>query len=328
MDSLLFALNAVTPLILMVGIGYTLKKLGLMNQFFAKAANKLVFRLFLPIKLFLNIYKIGSLGSIDFGYIGYALSAILVLFAIAIPVAMATTKKGDRRGPLLQVSFRSNFALLGVALSHSLFGEEGIAAATLLSALVVPTFNILAVISLSVFGVGGRAPSPKKILMDIVKNPLIQCVAAGLAALGLRTLFTLWDIAFRLKNIQPVFTTLTYLGEVATPLSLLVLGAQFEFSAIAALRKEIIAGTLMRTLVAPLLGIGFAWLFLADHFSGAHFASFVCLFGTPAAVSSATMAQEMGSDATLAGQLLVWTTLLSPLTIFIASFLLRMAGIL
>ena len=54
--------------------------------------------------------------------VGGIVIAILVLFAIAIPVAMATTKKGDRRGPLLQVSFRSNFALLGVALS-SLFLE-------------------------------------------------------------------------------------------------------------------------------------------------------------------------------------------------------------
>jgi predicted permease len=39
------------------------------------------------------------------------------------------------------------------------------------------------------------------------------------------------------------------------------------------------------------------------------------------------MAQEMENDAALAGQYVVWTTLVSALSIFLASFLLRMAGI-
>jgi predicted permease len=328
MDSLIFAINAVTPLIALVAIGYFLKRIEWMNGDLAKKINRLVFHVFLPATLFLNVYKIENPGSMEFGYILYAMAMVLSVFLVALAVIVLTIPQKKRRGALLQAAFRSNCALVGIPLADALFGDEGVIAATLLSAVIVPSLNALAVVSLSLFREGEEKASVKQVLLGIVKNPLIQCVAAGLAALGLRTLFTQWDIAFRLKNIQPVFTTLTYLGEVATPLSLLVLGAQFEFSAIAALRKEIIAGTLMRTLVAPLLGIGFAWLFLADHFSGAHFASFVCLFGTPAAVSSATMAQEMGSDATLAGQLLVWTTLLSPLTIFIASCLLRMAGIL
>jgi len=39
------------------------------------------------------------------------------------------------------------------------------------------------------------------------------------------------------------------------------------------------------------------------------------------------MAQEMGADHTLAGQLVVWTTLISALTVFVASFLLKLANI-
>ena len=55
MDSLIFAINAVAPIILVVAIGYLLKKKGFMNAEFARAANKLVFRIFLPSMLFLNI---------------------------------------------------------------------------------------------------------------------------------------------------------------------------------------------------------------------------------------------------------------------------------
>jgi predicted permease len=107
----------------------------------------------------------------------------------------------------------------------------------------------------------------------------------------------------------------------------LVLGAQFEFSAVSSLRREIIFGTIARTLVVPLLGIGVAFLFFRNVFEGAHFAAFVAMFCTPVAVSSVPMAQEMKGDAALAGQLVVWTTLASALSVFIASWLLKLAGV-
>lgn len=327
MDSFLFAVNAVLPLILLVGTGYLLKQLGLMNTDLAKGANKLVFRVFLPITLFLNIYKLEGFTSLSFGYIGYALCVIFLLFCFAIPLSCVFTRDPLRRGPLIQVTFRSNFALVGLPLASALFGEAGITAAALLSALSIPLYNILAVISLSLFSHEGKQPSTKRILLDILKNPLILSVLFGLLALLVRSCFIRLGISFRLSNMTAVYEAAQQLSSLSTPLALLVLGAQFEFSAIKALRREIIAGTLARVLVAPLLGIGIASLFFRERFSGAEFAALVALFATPVAVSSLPMAQEMGNDAQLAGQLVVWTTLLSAVTIFAASLLLRLGGI-
>jgi predicted permease len=134
-------------------------------------------------------------------------------------------------------------------------------------------------------------------------------------------------ISFRLSDIEPLYKALTYLSNLATPLALLALGAQFEFSAVAALRREIVFGTLMRTVAVPLLAIGLAALLFADRFGGAHFAAFIAMFATPVSISSVPMAQEMKADATLAGQLVVWSTLTSALTIFLFSFFLRLGGI-
>ena len=120
---------------------------------------------------------------------------------------------------------------------------------------------------------------------------------------------------------------LGYLSNLATPLALLVLGVQFEFSAVKEMKKEIVFGTLARTVLAPALAIGVAFLFLKEQFSGAHFAAFVAMFATPVAVSSVPMAQEMKGDASLAGQLVVWTTLASALSVFFASWLLKLAGV-
>ena len=327
MDSLLFALNAVAPIIITVAIGYLLKKRGFMSADFARAANKLVFRIFLPAMLFLNVYKIGGVGDISLGYIAYTVIAVALIFAIALPAVMAFTKKADRRGALLQATFRSNYALIGIPLAQSLYGDEGTAVATLLSVVSIPLLNVLAVVSLSLFRDDGVKPSAKKILANILKNPLILSVLAGLAALFVRALFSKTGIAFRLSDIKPIYTALGYLSNLATPLALLVLGAQFEFSAISSLRREIIFGTLVRTVAVPLFAIGTAFLFFSNSFSGAHFAAFVAMFATPVAVSSVPMAQEMKADAALAGQLVVWSTLVSGFTVFLAAFLLRAVGI-
>ncbi len=328
MDSLIFAFNAVAPIITMVAIGYFLKRIGWMSESFAKSANKLVFRLFLPAMLFMNVYKIDTVGSIQMGYIWYSIVVVLVIFAISIPAVIFITHRRACRGVLLQSIFRSNYALIGIPLAQSLFGDSGVMVASLLSAAIIPLFNILAVISLSLFrGTEGKPTKLRTVLMDIVRNPLIQGIAVGVLVLGVRALFVRHGIAFRLSDVPLFDKLLTYLSNMATPLALLVLGAQFEFSAIASLRREIVFGTLIRTVLVPLLGIGTAYLFFADRFTGAHFAAFVAMFGTPVAVSSVPMAQEMDGDVPLAGQLVVWTTLASAFSVFIMAFILRSVGI-
>lgn len=327
MDSLIFAFEAVLPIILMVAIGYAIKKLGLLTADMAKVINKLVFRIFLPSMLFLNVYKIDSLASIEFDYILYATVAITLIFALAIPAVMRVTAHGDRHGALLQACFRSNYALIGIPLAASLFGQEGVSVATLLSAASIPLFNVLAVVSLSIFGKGEQKPSVRKILRGIAKNPLIQSILLGILVLGIRAVLVEMRVSFRLTDIQPIHTVLGYLSNLATPLALLMLGVQFEFSAVRELKKEILFGTLVRTVFVPLLGLGIAYLFFRASFDGAKFAALVALFTTPVAVSSVPMAQEMGADHTLAGQLVVWTTLISAVTVFIASFLLKLVGV-
>ncbi len=327
MNSFLFAVNAVAPIILMVALGYWLKKIGMIRHDLAKSLNKLVFRVFLPATLFLNVYKMDGFEQMEVGYILYALGMTLILFVLALPVAILTTKDGSRRGPMIQVAYRSNFALVGLPLAQSLFGDEGGSVAALLSAAVIPLFNVLAVISLSVFKKDEGKTGVKKIVLGILKNPLIAGIVAGLAALGMRGIFEQNGIDFRLTDVQPVYRVLEYLAGLSTPLALLVLGAQFEFSAIKGMRREIITGVLYRTVLAPIMGIGAAYLFFGSRFGGAHFATFVALFATPVAVSSLPMAQEMGNDAELAGQYVVWTTLVSALSIFLASLWLKQVGI-
>ncbi len=327
MDSFIFALSAVAPIVLAVVVGYFFKRIGMMDEDFAKKANKLVFRAFMPVMLFVNIYKM-SLSDVDLGFIGYCLIALFVVFALSVPACMMIAGKKDRVGVLVQAIFRSGYSLIGIPLAGSLYGDEGMMAATILSAALIPCFNVLAVISLSALGnESGEKVSPKKIILDIIKNPLIIGIFAALVCVAVRTfVFERFGIEFRLSDITPLFQVLQYLANLAIPLALLVLGAQFEFSAVAALKKEIIFGTLTRTVIVPALVLGVAFLFFRERFNAAQFATLVAAFATPVAVPSVPMVQEMGGDVTLAGQLVVWSTLVSAITVFLVTFLLRMGG--
>ena len=69
MTDLIFAINATAPIVLMVVVGYFLKRLKMLDGNVARVLNKLVFRVFLPAMLFLNMYKIESLADVDFGYV-------------------------------------------------------------------------------------------------------------------------------------------------------------------------------------------------------------------------------------------------------------------
>ncbi len=328
MDSFIFAVNVVSPLIIMAIIGYMLVRFGLIKEGVAQVLNKLVFRVFLPCNLFLSVYKIESLAGFDFGYAGYGAALIFATFLLAIPLVMLITRDSSRRGVVLQAIFRSNNALIGLPLATSICGAAGAAMAAVLSAIAIPVFNILAVISLSIFSGGnenGAHVSIKKILLGIIKNPLIESIALGFVVLGVRAILVHYGVEWRLTEVTPIFKTLESLAAVATPLALVALGAQFKFSSIGKMRRELIFSVTARNLVVPTLTLFLTYL-LFDY-DAARFAAFLSLLATPVAVSSVPMAQEMGGDYELAGQIAVWSTAVSGITMFLFTFVLKLIGV-
>lgn len=319
------AMNAVAPVVLLILLGYLLKQSGFLSKDFVKTGNKLVFNVCLPCMLFVNVYDIDGFSSINWEVIIYCVAMLLVIFVMGLFSAVFVTKVPERRGVIWQCTFRSNFAIIGLSLAGALGGEKAEAVAAIVSSFTVPLFNILAVIALSVFVKDGgkKKQDIRKIFGNIVKNPLIIAVVLGLICLVIRELEILHfgSAIFTLKaQGKLLYTTLNNLKAIASPFALLVLGGQFEFSAVRGLLKEIVTGTLWRIVLAPLLGIGGA--VLLSKYSGFlscdvnEYPALIAMFGSPVAVSSAIMAGSMGGDEQLATQLVVWTSLLSIITIF------------
>jgi len=83
--------------------------------------------------------------------------------------------------------------------------------------------------------------------------------------------------------------------------------------------------------MAPIVGLAIALLCRAIgllQLSAGEIAGLAALYGSPVAVSSAIMAGQMGNDEQLAGQLVVWTSIVSLLTLFLIIFTLRQLGLL
>ena len=349
-DIFLTTVNAVVPIILLILLGYALKRIFLFNDNFVKTGNKFVFRVCLPCMLFMNIYdKMNSFSDIRWDVVAYIVIAICVIFGIGLLAAILTTKKSERRGVILQCAFRSNFAVIGLPLVERLGGDTALGG--IVSAFSIPVFNILAVIALTVFvdknsteneqleiqteaHPKGKAHEVKSILLNIVKNPLIIGVVVGLVFVAVREIErAIWggEVPFSFKiHLKFLYTAVSDIKAIASPLALIVLGAQFSFSAVKGMTKEIIVGTVLRIIVAPLLGIGCAVLLSQTPlftFGAEVYPTLVALFTTPVAVSSAIMAAEMKNDEQLATQLVVWTSIGSIVTIFITVFMLMSFGL-
>ena len=330
---LVTAVNAVVPVVLLILLGYLLKQKKFITKDFVKNGNKLVFNVCLPCMLFINVYSIESFQSIEWSIVIYGVIMLVVIFLLGLITAIAVTKVPERQGVILQCSFRSNIAIIGLSLAAALGGEGAMAVAAIISSFTVPVVNILAVIALSMFKKDGQNKTGiKSVLLGIAKNPLIIAVAIGMVFLGIRELqWALFgEVVFSFsRDLKFLYTAVNNLKNIATPFALLVLGGQFEFSAVKGLLKEIVAGTVWRIVLAPLLGLGVAALLSSRMGWGINeFPGLVALFGSPVAVSSAVMAGAMGSDEQLATQLVVWTSIFSIVTIFAEVCILMGAGLL
>ncbi len=335
-DIFVFAFQAVAPVIGLILIGYILKKRGFLNEAFLKVGNKLGFRLALPALLFINIYDSEGLDSIRWDMAGYIVCVILLLYVLGILTARVAEPEAGRRGAVTQCCFRSNFVLIGIPVATALGGAEAEALASVMAAFSVPLFNVLSVICLSVAD-GGNASANrwKGVLKKIATNPLIHGALLGMLALLLRKLLPAGadgNSVFSLKGqLAFLYRILTYLAGMATPLMLIVLGGEFEFNRIRGLLRPIAVGVCFRLVAAPVIGIGLAWLCSrlgVLPVGSVEYCILIPMFGAPVAVSSALMAQEMGSDGQLAGQLVVWTNVFSVFSIYLLIVLMRSLGLL
>ena len=307
MENLKLCLSAIVPILLLAALGYTAKRAGLIREEDVPRANKWSFAIFMSLMCFYNIYTSDLSSALRPKLILFTLLAILAEYALSF-LCTRGVKEPARRGVMIQGLFRSNYAILGLPMAAGLAAGGDIGVAAVMGAVVVPCFNVLAVITLNLFN--GSKVDLRKLLLGIARNPLILGTAAGL-------LFLLLKIRLPEVLEKPVHD----LAKAASPLMLFLMGAFFRFRSDGATRKAASLVCVGRLLVIPALVLGLAVLL---GFRGVELITLLAVFATPTAVASFTMAEQLGGDAELAGNIVVLTSFFSAFSLFAWSFLFKM----
>lgn len=314
MENLIFSLNATVPVFAMIILGMLFKKIGIIDDVFASRMNKFVFLIPLPVLLFKD------LATLDFNTI-WDTKFVLFCFFITILCILIVTllsfllKNKQNQGEFIQASYRSSAALLGIALIQNVYGKATMVPLMIIGS--VPLYNIMAVVVLSFFSPERKGLSKEvwlKTIKGILTNPILIGIVVGI----------LWSL-LHLPMPTMLDKTVTSIGNVATPLGLMAMGATFNY-------KEAL-GDLKPALCASFIKLfGFCAMFLPLAiylgFQGEQLIAILVMLGSATTVSCFVMAKNMGHTGILTSTVVMLTTIFSGFSITMWLYILKGMGLL
>ncbi len=312
MQNLIFSLNVVAPVFLIVLLGMVLKLTKQINENFISISSKIVFNVAMPGLIFQELSTTDFRAAFDVKQIVFIYAGTLFFFFSSWILVLFLSQNGRDQGVFIQGSVRSNFAIIGFGIIFNMFGEFGLTLGAIFLAFIMPVYNALAIIALTVPVHKEKGTGFKKTLLVILTNPLL--IAAGLA------------VPFSLMKItMPAFVSsaIEYLAALTLPLALLGIGGSLNFESIKKDCRLAIIAAGLKIIVTPLLLIFIA---IKLGFSGVSLGVMFVLFAAPTAIASFIMAKAMDSNAELAGNIVLFTTLGSVITMSLGIFLLKSAG--
>lgn len=312
-NNLIFSLNATIPIFLMMALGFFLQRIHLLDDHTTQKLNQFAFKVLLPALLFMDLSTADFQSVWDTKFVLFCFCITSVSIGIAFLLSLLHRERADR-GEFIQAAYRSSAAILGIAFVKNIYGEATMAALMIVG--TVPLYNVIAVVVLSLTAPqaeGQPKPNRKalflKTLKNVATNPIILGIVVGM----------LWSI---LRIPQPVILSksVSYLGNMATPLSLIALGASFQWQD----AKGKLPATLGITATKLLL---FCALFLplavAFGFRTEKLIAILVMLGSATTGSCFVMARNMGHRGTLTACSVMMTTLCSAFTLTMWLFILR-----
>ena len=306
------AVKAIIPLFILIGMGIYVRWRKMLTDTELQHVNAMVFRVFFFCMMFYNMYTTTIATAFRPRLMAFTVTALFVMLLISGIVVCTVEKDNRSRGAMLQGLFRSNFVLLGLPLVENIFGPEAVAVPTMMIAVVSPIYNIVSIFMLESFRGKGNF-SLASSFVKVLQNPMIVGALLGL-------FFVITGISVPEPLLKPV----RQIAYCTSPVALLILGASFRFGTVSEEKRNLAILVLGRLLVIPALVMGTAYYM---GFRGVDFVTILCIFATPCAVASFAMAQQLGSNAELAGNGVVVTSAFSSITLFFWVVLFKALGV-
>lgn len=298
--------GSVLTLFLLMGVGYTLVKLGMLSEITLPQLSKILLYVVTP-AIMIDCFQVERTPELDHMLFlaGSALVGTYVLYMLLAQL-LFRRRNAEERGVLRFCSIYGNTGFMGLPLISAVLGKE----AMMITVIGVGVFNV-ATWTHGVACMGGKENRSAK---QAVLNPgvlgFVVAVALFLAGVDLS---------------GPVGNAVSDLAALNTPLAMIVIGAQMACANLNEgfrdLRLYMVSA--VKLLLLPAVTI---LVLLPLHLNGMIFTTLVILSGCPTAGVSGLFCQMLGRDSSLAAKQVTFSTLLCILTLPLVTLAARILG--
>lgn len=316
MEHFLFAVQAMFPTACILFCGYGLKRKGIFSEEFLRQGDKLCFSFLFPVLVFWNLYH-GRENTISYAQYGKVILFAYGMIAFSAILGMLIIPKyireRERIPVVIQSLYRGNFMLYGLPFSELLGGTESLVMATAMTAATLPILNAVAIFQFAYY-TGKEKQNGKSVFFNIIKNPIIWGVLIGLL--------------FQRANLylpEMFETVISELAKTATPLAFLLLGGRFHFRSVEKHNKILGIILLFKLWVMPFVYLLFC-VYVLQMNKMELIPAFIFV-SAPTAITTYQLAVQYDADSDLAGDVIVYSLLLSTITLFVLIFILRSSAL-
>jgi len=312
MEYFVLSFNVISPIIIITMLGYFLKKKSVISDEFTEKVTYIIFKISIPALLFNKITSLKvdlSLNQVQRNFIIYTGLVLILVYLIIELSAKIFIKDIKTRGTYVQGSIRSNYIFIGYPVLLSLFGDEVVFPMILLTLVSLPIFNVTAILTLTINNPKVKGVDVRELLKNIFTNPIILSIIIGF----------LWSI---LSFPVPQFLSKTFelVGDVSTPMALIVIGSMFVVNTKGRLNLPLVFTVLNKNIFLPII---FTTAAAYLGFRGVYLGTIFLIFAAPSSTTSFIMAKAMDSNYSLAANIVLASTALSSLVIFLGIVIMK-----
>lgn len=304
-------ISALLPVFLLIVLGFILRRTLMRLDTQWHGLERLTYYVLFPTLLIQTLVK-ADLSSVPVAGVGGA----LMLSALAMSLLCLALQPVFSRWKIDGPAFTSIFqgatrwqTYVALAVSSNLFGQTGLALASVAMVAIIPLVNVFSVSVLAHYATPEKQ-SFRAIVMTVLTNPLIWACAIGLAV-----------NVTHLPLPQVWHDVAEALGRSSLGIGLLVTGAGLQLAGMFRPSLAASIAVFLKLVLMPLLGVALALWF---GISGSSLVIVAVCSAVPTSSSAYVLARQMGGDAPLLAQIITLQTILAAVTMPIAIALVAM----
>ena len=294
----------ISPVFILIILGNLLRRIGVPELSFWHVSDKLIYWVLIPALLFHHVSQITLSSTMLANYAVVILSGLFVVTTLSFIAGKLFGYTPQIWTSVMQGAARHN-AFIALAIAGSLFGDEGLALGAIFMVILIPIINIVIVSAmastLNQDTDNNSRPGIFDVLFELIKNPFILAIAAGLIISFVDT-----------DRISIIHETTGLLGSAALPIMLLSIGANIKIREISSTITPIIIANVLKLLIFPIVVF-----FVAKSMNLSLFETTIAVIfaAVPTAASSYSLAKQYGGDAQLMTSIITIQVALSFITI-------------